>query len=144
MRVFLSLPTGTVTLTWGLVLLLTKPLSAKAFFKTASHWTKNFKNKSFLFRSDFYYNIKIKKFFFTTSVSLLHSQSPAYLCGWNWENLIWESEKKKKLFAGLGSDCTVKNRDPGLENAVRGWRPRAGFFKTSAIVFHYTDLPSSK
>ena len=47
-------------------------LSAKAFFKTAFYWTTKLKNKSSLFKTDSYYNIKMKKFLFTTSVSLLH------------------------------------------------------------------------
>ena len=44
------------------------------------------------------------------------------------------------LFAGWEVRI-VKNCDRGLENAARGRRPRAAFFKTEVTVFHYTDRP---
>ena len=81
-------PTGTVTLTWlqdlsfGLRSLFWKDkqtcktkqnsclrfwlgshLSAKAFLKTAFYQTRKLKNKMFLFKTEFYYNTEMKKFF---------------------------------------------------------------------------------
>ena len=44
------------------------------------------------------------------------------------------------LFAGWEVRI-VKNCERGLENAARGRRPRAAFFKPEVTVFHYTDRP---
>ena len=61
---------------------------------------------------------------------------------------IFSQEKKRKLFAGLGSVCIVKNCDLGLENAALDlppWaafsRPRSQFFTIGTsvvIVQHFT------
>ena len=63
-----------------------KPSKCKSFFQNSFILDKKaLKNKRFLFKTDFYYKlyyIKFKKFLFTTSVSLLHLQSAACLCGW--------------------------------------------------------------
>ena len=44
----------------------------KFFFKTAFYWTSKLKSNSFLFKMDFYYNIKMNKFEIM-SVILLHN-----------------------------------------------------------------------
>ena len=43
---------------------------------------KKVKKQKLSFQTDFFCNIKMKKFLFTTSVSLLHLQNAACLCGW--------------------------------------------------------------
>jgi len=42
---------------------------------------KKVEKQKLSFQTNFYCNIKIKKFLFTTSVCLLHLQSVAFLCG---------------------------------------------------------------
>ena len=59
-----------------------QPLKRKSFFQTSFLLDKKVENQKLSFQTDFYCNIKIKKFFFTTSVSVLHLQSAACMCGW--------------------------------------------------------------
>ena len=77
-----------------------------------------------------FYNIKMKKFLFTTLVSLLHLQSAACLCGWNSKKNLFERVRKtiNKFFVGLGS--------------VRV--PQAAFSRPRSQFYCYTDLPAGK
>ena len=128
-RIFLSVPTGTVTLTWVLVLLFTRPFKCKCvlakllFIREESWKTYAFE----LFKTDLYYNIWLRKFLFSTSVSLLHFQSAVFLCEWKWKNeKNWvERVRKRRLSAGLGL------------------QPRAAFSRPRS-KFSIMDLPCSR
>ena len=110
----------------------------KLFSKTAFYSTSKLKKKSFIFKTEFYCNIKMKKFLFTTSVSLLHFQSAACLCGWKWmgENIDLREWGKKIIFWPRVGRAVRKNFDRGVENAARGRNPKAAFlnpvFNTSS------------
>lgn len=93
-----------------------KPSKYKSFFQNSFILDKkSLKNKRFLFKTDFYYNITSN----SRNASLQH-QLVSCICQMRQvcvsgsdriKKLIWESEETNNQFASLGSVCIVKISD---------------------------------
>ena len=81
-RIFLSLLTGTVTLTCFVYKIFLKPFKCKSFFQNSILLDKKVEKQKLSFQNRNSYNIKIKKFLFATLISSLHLQSVAFSCRW--------------------------------------------------------------
>ena len=114
------------------------PFKCKSFFQNSFLLHKKVEKQKLSFKTDFYYNIKMKKSLFTMSVSYCTSKA-GHICSAEVKELkidLRECRKKiNKLFAGLGSVLIVKNCDLGLESAALGLRPRAVLSRPQSQVF---------
>ena len=111
--------------TWVFILLFTKPFNCKGFFQNSFYYTRKLKNKTFrLFKTDVYYNIKMKKFLlYDFGQFMAFEMRDVWVEAKELKNYFERARKKiSKLF---GPVRIPKNCDLGLENAF--WRPSSQF-----------------